>query len=76
MSLVVDAVFENGVFRPLELPQLAEHERVRLTVDTVGTNGRTTGTDSDDPLANIRVATGIPDLAENFDDYRFGRRSP
>lgn len=28
-----------------------------------------------DPLADIRVATGIPDLAERFDDYRFGKLS-
>ena len=76
MSQVIDAIFEDGVFRPLQLPQLAEHELVRLTVDTASKNGRTTGADSGDPLANIRVATGIPDLAENFDDYRFGRRSP
>ena len=29
---VVEAVYENGVFRPLSPPALAEHERVRLTV--------------------------------------------
>jgi hypothetical protein len=27
-----------------------------------------------DPLAGIRVSTGAADLAEHFDDYRFGRR--
>ena len=27
-----------------------------------------------DPLAGIRIATGLVDLAEHFDDYRFGRR--
>jgi hypothetical protein len=29
--------------------------------------------ESTDPLAGLRVATGIEDLAEHFDDYRFGR---
>ncbi|MEX2170989.1 MAG: antitoxin family protein [Pirellulales bacterium] len=76
MSQVINAIFENGVFRPLGMPQLADNERVRLTVDTVEPDGLTTGASSGDPLANVRVATGIPDLAENFDDYRFGRRSP
>lgn len=28
----------------------------------------------DDPLAGVRASTGIADLAEHFDDYRFGRR--
>jgi hypothetical protein len=32
-------------------------------------------TNEADPLAGIRVATGIPDLAERFDDYRFGKLS-
>ena len=76
MSQVIDAIFENGVFRPLGLLQVAENERVRLTVDTVEPNGLATVTNSGDPLANVRIATGIHDLAENFDDYRFGRRSP
>jgi hypothetical protein len=30
----------------------------------------------DDPLAGLRVSTGIIDLAEHFDEYRFGRRTP
>ena len=29
-----------------------------------------------DPLDGLRVATGIADLSENFDDYRFRRRRP
>jgi predicted DNA-binding antitoxin AbrB/MazE fold protein len=34
MTTQVDAVFENGVFRPDRLVPLAEHQRVRLTVDS------------------------------------------
>jgi hypothetical protein len=33
----------------------------------------TNGSDSSDPLAGLQVSTGIVDLAERFDDYRFGR---
>jgi predicted DNA-binding antitoxin AbrB/MazE fold protein len=33
MATQVDAVFENGVFRPLEPVDLPEHLRVRVTID-------------------------------------------
>jgi hypothetical protein len=29
-----------------------------------------------DPLDGIDCATGIPDLAEHFDDYRLGHLNP
>ena len=35
MSLTVEATFENGVFVPTQRPTLADHERVRLTVETI-----------------------------------------
>jgi predicted DNA-binding antitoxin AbrB/MazE fold protein len=31
----VDAVYKDGVFRPVSSPELAEGERVRLTVERV-----------------------------------------
>ena len=36
------------------------------------TNGASVSTD---PLEGIRIPTGINDLAERFDDYRFGRKT-
>jgi len=33
MSTQIDAVFENGVFRPIRSVALPEHQRVRLTVE-------------------------------------------
>jgi predicted DNA-binding antitoxin AbrB/MazE fold protein len=33
MSTHLDAVYENGVFRPLQPVQLPEHRRVTLTID-------------------------------------------
>ena len=33
MTLKVDASFENGVFVPTRRPALADHERVRLTIE-------------------------------------------
>ena len=36
MKGIVEAVFEDGVFRPVRRPNLPEGERVRLTVESVG----------------------------------------
>jgi len=68
MSEAVEAIFENGVFRPLKPVDLAEGERVKLTV-TVADE------DADDPaadLTDIAIDTGIPDLATNIDYYLYG----
>ena len=74
MSVTVDAVFEGGVLKPLAALPLAEHQQVRVTIDTVDSSAPASG---DNLLLNFpRVHTGIADLAENFDDYRFGRRTP
>ncbi len=37
MSIQVKAIYENGVFRPLQLVQLAERQEVTVTID--GHNG-------------------------------------
>jgi predicted DNA-binding antitoxin AbrB/MazE fold protein len=34
MTIQLEAVFENGVFRPLESVQLPEHQRVTVTIAT------------------------------------------
>ena len=68
MSEAVEAIFENGVFRPLKPVDLAEGERVKLTV-TVADEG------ADDPAANlldIAMDLGIPDFATNIDYYLYG----
>lgn len=78
MTQIVQAVFENGVLRPLQQLQLSEHAQVRVTVETVDAvdaNG-SRATPLADPLEGLCVSTGIADLAERFDDYRFGRQSP
>ena len=35
MKSTVDAVYQDGVFRPVSSPELPEGERVRLTVERV-----------------------------------------
>ncbi len=34
MSIVVDAIYEDGVLKPVEPLPLAEHEKVQITVNT------------------------------------------
>ena len=36
MKATVEAVFQDGVFRPVRRPDLPDGERVRLTVESVG----------------------------------------
>jgi predicted DNA-binding antitoxin AbrB/MazE fold protein len=76
MTQVFQAVYENGVLRPLETIHLSENEQVRVTIEGAS-NKVEEDTDAisvDDPLRGFRVSLGIPDLSENFNDYRFGRR--
>jgi predicted DNA-binding antitoxin AbrB/MazE fold protein len=70
MSQIIRAIYENGVLRPLEELILQEHEQVRVTIESPSASNL------EDPLAGLRVQTGVPDLAEHFDVYRFGRRTP
>jgi predicted DNA-binding antitoxin AbrB/MazE fold protein len=77
MTHSIRAIFENGVFRPLDALTLTEHEEVRLTVEPISSSSEAKPeSDTTDPLADIRSSTGIADLAEHFDDFRFGRRHP
>ncbi len=74
MSQTVSAIFEDGALKPLEKLNFHEHEEVRGTVASRSEEESTASLV--DPLHGLSVATGIPDLAEHFDDYRLGRRQP
>jgi predicted DNA-binding antitoxin AbrB/MazE fold protein len=74
MSQMIEAIYEDGVLKPLEKLLLGEHEQVRIIVEQQNAADNVRGQDVDDPLAGVRAATGIADLAEHFDDYRLGRR--
>ncbi|MGA2063707.1 MAG: antitoxin family protein [Thermoguttaceae bacterium] len=75
MSQVIRAVYEEGMLRPLAPLHLQEHQQVRVTVESLPSEpANPAAVTPVDPLAGIRVSTGIADLAERFDDYRFGRR--
>ena len=77
MGYVIQAVYEKGVLRPLEKLNLSEHQQVWVTVEPAGAGDQEPqDLDGSDPLDGLRSAMGVPDLAEHFDDYRFGRREP
>ena len=77
MGYTVDAIYENGVLRPLKKLDLDEHQQVQITVEPgAAVDPRPHDQNGPDPLEGIRSTTGISDLAEHFDDYRFGRRKP
>jgi len=38
MTQALDAIFEDGVFKPLTAPQISEHQKVHLVIE-VPTNG-------------------------------------
>jgi predicted DNA-binding antitoxin AbrB/MazE fold protein len=74
MSQMIQAIYEDGVLKPLEKLTLGEHQQVQITVESQAEVDNPRRQDPEDPLRGIRTATGIPDLAEHFDDYRLGRR--
>jgi predicted DNA-binding antitoxin AbrB/MazE fold protein len=75
MTQVVQAIYEDGVLRPLEKLDLGEHQQVQIVIQSGKTVEPGRNSERDEPLEGIRCATGISDLAEHFDDYRLGHRS-
>ncbi len=64
----IEAIYEKGVFRPVEKIELTEGERVKITVEVTVTPQK----DSAEDFSDIAVDTGISDLATNVDYYLYG----
>ena len=60
MALQVDAVYENGVLRPLQPLDLREHERVIVSVVKVTTTSARSRLDAE---FIDRIRSGLPDTA-------------
>jgi predicted DNA-binding antitoxin AbrB/MazE fold protein len=75
LTRVIQAVYENGVLRPLVAIDLNEHQQVRIIIE--GTSKEnvedTDALSTDDPHCGFRISLGIPDLSENFNDHRLGK---
>lgn len=74
MSQMIQAIYEDGVLKPLEKLMLGEHQQVQITVEPQVAVDHPRSQATDDPLSGVRASTGISDLAEHFDDYRLGGR--
>jgi predicted DNA-binding antitoxin AbrB/MazE fold protein len=60
MALKVEASFENGVFVPARRPELAESERVRLTIErTANTQADSDGFSHRAALTDLGSQTGL-----------------
>ena len=84
MAFEIEAVFEDGVFKPKHPTTLTEGAEVRLLVREVESREVDPATDSspsdeDDPLRGligICDGEGPTDGAENHDDYLYGKMHP
>lgn len=73
MNKTIRAIYEGGVFRPLDDVDLDDKSEVLVTVEP-SQSAIAQPVPTEDPLAAITFSSGIGDLAQQFDDYRFGRK--
>lgn len=78
MTKTIRATYDGQVLRPEGPIGLPPNSTIDIHFDVP--ESATTGPDEeeelDDPFEGLAVDMGIVDLAEHFDDYRFGRRIP
>ena len=61
MSRVIDAVFENGVFKPLEKVHVPEHRKLKIILEN----------EAEAPVKKRRSLAGIIDIAKDCADIAF-----
>ena len=71
MPKTIQALYENGVFKPIKKIRLREHEKVELSV--------LTESEMDDmtqkALSLIGIGeSGLKDTAQRHDEYLYGKR--
>lgn len=63
---VVDAIYEKGVFRPIQKVDLKDGEKVEITIKSEARK------DSAETIPDLAIDMGISDFAENIDHYLYG----
>lgn len=58
MSRVIDAIFENGVFKPLEKVHVSEHKKLKIIIEN----------EAEAPVKKKRSLAGIIDIAKDCVD--------
>ncbi len=62
----VEAIYENGVFRPIGKIDLDEGIKVEITVKPFAEK------DGAEKILDLSIDLGVSDLAENIDHYLYG----
>ncbi|MEP6902823.1 MAG: antitoxin family protein [Actinomycetota bacterium] len=62
----VEAIYENGVFRPVQKVDFEEGEKVEIIIKIAVEK------DSAETIPDLAIDTGISDLATNIDHYLYG----
>jgi predicted DNA-binding antitoxin AbrB/MazE fold protein len=78
MSKVIDAVFENGVFKPLKKVRFHEHERVKLTISpAVQEEAKIKKFVDRQKKAFLKIAgtgsSGLADVSKDHNRYLYGK---
>jgi predicted DNA-binding antitoxin AbrB/MazE fold protein len=71
MSKVIEAIFENGIFRPLSEPYLKNHQRVRIEILS---EGNEVSVEAQKKILLEFVGLGksnVTDVARNHDRYLY-----
>jgi predicted DNA-binding antitoxin AbrB/MazE fold protein len=70
MSKVIDAIFENGVFKPLEKVNIKEHEKVKVILSNEIESQEKESTL--DGIIDIAKDCSDTDLSIHHDKYLYG----
>lgn len=62
----IEAIYEKGVFRPVQKVDLEDGERVEITIKSKGDK------DPAETIPHLAMDLGISDFAENIDHYLYG----
>ncbi len=71
MGEVIDAIFEDGVFKPLQKVRIKEHEKFQIILTKKITTVHKTKS-SLDGIIDIAVDCYDADLSTNHDKYLYG----
>ena len=72
---IVEAIYEKGVFRPIQKVDLEDGEKVEITIKSEADRDSAYEIpyiDSAADFSDITVVGGFPDLAANIDHYLYG----
>ncbi|MDQ3220122.1 MAG: antitoxin family protein [Acidobacteriota bacterium] len=63
---IVEAIYENGVLRPIQKVDLEEGEKVEIIINL------SLEKDPAETIPDLAIDTGISDFATNIDHYLYG----